>query len=389
MDLEEWLQKATAQAQFHSTGKFALDTAAAARKFGNYALREPLQIVARMLRAAVLCGAPAQVWLEKRKTVVHLFGLVSGVSQLHQVFDQVLSPTPEEREFSIAVNSLVARPFSRLTITRGEPSRIARLEMGSDRQVETAVAYDLVQTEAFTHTVWTQPDSRSVSADRDRLQHWFRHCPTRVVVNGQPLGVRFGKPRGPGLLKHLGADKQVLLKGPWYQPASYFWADHHALEFRLYHPRAERNELWLPTPGEASSTLVCGADGGHPDRCFLALACPCEGQGPGRVDWVYRGQALGNSAENWPLGALVAVVACEGLPFDLTGDRPQEGPALAARLQMVRDWANVLHDFLSDRYKDDSAEVARQALWDRKLRHGLVQLPKTRRVEELLGRLRG
>lgn len=388
MDLEDWLNKATAGAQFHSTGKFALDTAAAARKFGEYALKEPLQIIARMLRAVVLCGARAEVRLEKRKTLVHVHGLVAAVSQLHQVFDQVLSPSPEEREFSIAMNSLVARPFNQLTIIRGEPSRIARLQMGADRQVEVAEAYDLTQTEAFTQAVWTTPESRSVNADLERLRHWFRHCPAPVTLQGEPLAVPFGKPRGPGLLKHLGADKQVLLKGPWYQPASYFWADHHALEFRLYHPRPERNEVFLPTPGSASARLVCGADGGQPERCFLVLACPCDAQGPGRVDWVYRGQALGNSAETWPLGGLLAVVACEGLPFDLTGDRPQEGPALAARLQMVRDWVNCLHDLLSERYGQDDEKVAQRALWDGKLRNGPVQLPATRRVAELLGRLR-
>ncbi|MBT9584206.1 hypothetical protein IV102_12765 [bacterium] len=384
--MDEWLRSAVAQGKLHSQGSFSLDTGAAARKFGQYALTDSWQIVARLLRSAVLCAPSVQLEVTKTRTQVSIPGFVSGVANLKSVFDQVLSSVPEEREFSLAVNSLVADHCKELTITRGEPSRIALLKVGQDRRVEVAEAFDLIQTENFTRIEWTEVGRRTLDKDLERLRQGFRYSRIPINLNGEKLDIPFGRPRGPGLWKHLGAARQILVKPSWFQPSTYFWADHHAVEFRLYHPQAIRNEVGLATPGLASCRLWAGQSGPE-QSCFLALACRCDPERPGQVDWVYRGQCVDSQPERFAQPGLQAVVACEGLPFDVTGERLIEGPARAARLQLVRDWANCLHDFLCERYPNSGDLAAHRALYDSKLRAYPQLLPQTRRVVELLQRL--
>ena len=386
-ELDEWLRSAVAQGKLHSQGSFSLDTGAAARKFGQYALTDSWQIVARLLRSAVLCAPAVYLEVTKKRTQVTIPGFVSGVSNLKSVFDQVLSSVPEEREFSLAVNSLVTGHCKDLTITRSEPSRIALLKVGQDRQVEVAEAFDLIQTENFTRIEWTESGRPALDKDLDRLRQGFRYSRIPITLNGQRLDIPFGRPRGPGMWKHLGAAKQILVKPSWFQPSTYFWADHHALEFRLYHAQSIRNEVGLATPGLASARLWAG-QGQLESSCFLALACCCDPERPGQVDWVYRGQCVDSQLERFAPAGLHAVVACEGLPFDVTGERLIEGPARAARLQLIRDWANCLDDFLQERYPDSGNLAAQRVLYDSKLRDHPHQLPQTRRVVELLQRLR-
>jgi hypothetical protein len=318
---------------------------------------------------------------------VQIPGYISGVSQLQSVFDQVLSAVPEEREFSIGVNSLVARPGTRLTITRGEPSRIGRLRMEGN-QVEVAEAMDLLQQESFTRIEWTDARSRSLDKELETIRQHFRYSRIPITLNGKRIEVPFGRPRGPGMFKHLGAAKQVLLKPSWFQPATYFWADHHALEFRLFHPQSDRNELGLPSPSLASSRLWVG--GSQPGSgCFLALAFCCDGQRSGRIDWVYRGQVVDSQPEDFSIPAIHAVIACQGLTLDVTGERPVDNQARAARRQLVRDWIDCVHDYLQQRYSKEGVGAVQSALFDGKVLSQEVELPRTPRVAELLQRLGG
>jgi len=396
--LQSWLRAALDEGIYHSQGSFSLDCSAAARKFGEYALTDPIQVVARLLRAAFCASCSwAAVKLDRRETSVTLVGFLSGVQQLGQCFDQILSPQPEEREFSLAVNSLASQDSLReLTIVRAESMRVARLSLaGPDRQVQLSEAYDLNQQHNFTHLTWKEKRNRSPAADEQRLREWFRYSPVPISINGQMLDMPFGRPRGPGMLRHLGAARQILIKGPWYQPASYFWGEHHSLEFRLYHPDSSRNQLKLPTPGLAScrmyyahpGSLPAGRGPGDRDLCFLCLACLCDRERPSQVEWVYRGQTVLVRPETLPLSGLSAVVSCEGLPFDVVGEKPVEGPALAARCQLIRDWVNVLDDFLAKHYGSGESDRIHRVLFDSKLCKALQVLPQTPRVRELMLRL--
>lgn len=388
-ELDRILQQAQDQGRLHSSGSFTLDVAAASRQFGQYALSQPIAIVARLIRVGALCGGAVQVELSAKTTRVAIAGHWSALGGLAQSFDQVLCEDPAEREFSVALNSIVTRPFQSLAILRGEPGRIAQLLMNQDREVEVAEAVDLAQDLHFTRIEWTTPKSRrSLSADLDQLGRWFGYCRVPLVFNGQPLEVSFGRPRGPGLLKHLGAAKQVLLKGPWYLPASYFWADHQALEFRLYSPQAVRNEVRLPTPSLASAQLWASLrepEAGAP--CYLALSFACDLSQPGRIDWVHRGQLLQSEAADFSLPGVTAVVACHGLSLDLLGEKLVQNHGLDARRQFLRDWVNCVEEELRARYPEAGQELMLKVLFDARWRKQPVRLEGKGRVAELLRRL--
>ncbi|MBN9414065.1 MAG: hypothetical protein J0I12_01445 [Candidatus Eremiobacteraeota bacterium] len=387
-ELEQLLERAREQGQLHSTGRFSLDVASASRQFGQYALPEPVSIVARLIRVGALCGGEVQVELAAKKTALTISGHWASVGSLGQSFDQVLSKDPADREFAIALNSLVTRPFLDLRILRGEPGRIGQLVMNKEREVEVAEAVNLVQDGYFTRLEWTTPKGRSISADLARLQAWFRYCRVPILLNGQRLKIPLGHARGPGMLKHLGAAKQVLLKGPWYQPASYFWADHQALEFRLYSPQLERNEVGLPTPSQASALLWAGQQ--QPQEwanCYLTLSFASDLSQPGRIDWVHRGQLVESEAMEFSLPAVTAVVSCHGLGMDLLGEKLVHNQALDARRQFLRDWLDCLEDELSARYPGAGRELMHKVLFDSRWRKQMVRLPAKRRVDELLRRL--
>ena len=387
-ELEQLLQRAREQGQLHSTGRFSLDVASASRQFGQYALPEPVSILARLLRVGAVCGGAVQVELSSKKTCLTIAGHWASVNSLAQSFDQVLSTDAADREFSIALNSIVTRPFLELRILRGEPGRIGQLIMNKDREVEVAEAVNLAQDRYFTRLEWTTPKSRAFSADLPNLEAWFRYCRVPITLNGQRIHVPFGRARGPGLLKHLGAAKQVLLKGPWYQPASYFWADHQVLEFRLYSPQLARNEVALPTPSLASARLWAGSQEPKDwENCSLALSFASDLSQPSRIDWVHRGQLVEREEVEFSLPAVTAVVSCHGLSMDLLGESPVHNQAFDARRQFLRDWLDCLQEELEARYPGAGRELMLKVLFDHRWRKQMVRLPGKRRVEELLRRL--
>lgn len=118
-ELDQLVERARGQGQLHSTGRFSLDVASASRQFGQYALAEPVSTVARLVRVGALCGGQVQAELTSKQTSVTIAGHWAAVSSLAQSFDQVLSLDPAEREFSIALNSIVSKPFQDLHILRG------------------------------------------------------------------------------------------------------------------------------------------------------------------------------------------------------------------------------------------------------------------------------
>lgn len=387
-ELEQFLERAREQGQLHSTGRFSLDVASASRQFGQYALPEPIAIVARLIRVGALCGGPVQAELGSKKTTLTIGGHWASVSSLAQSFDQVLSKDAADREFAIALSSLVTKPFQDLRILRGEPGRIGQLTMTRDREVEVAEAVNLAQDLYFTRLEWTTPKGRSVSSDLARLRGWFRYCGVPLTLNGETLKMPFGRPRGPGLLRHLGAAKQVLLKGPWYQPASYFWADHQVLEFRLYSPQPERNEVGLPTPSLASARIWAGLHQPKDwENCYLVLSFASDLTQPSRIDWVHRGQLVESEAAEFGLPGVTAVVSCHGLSMDLLGEKPIQNQALDARRQFLRDWLDCLEDELGSRYPEAGRELMLKVLFDGRWRKQMVRLPAKRRVDELLRRL--
>ena len=387
-ELDQLVQRAREQGQLHSTGRFSLDVASASRQFGQYALPEPVSIVARLIRVGALCGGEVQAELSSKKTSLTIAGHWASVSSLAQSFDQVLSNDPADREFSIALNSIVTKPFQDLRILRGEPGRIGQLLMNKDREVEVAEAVNLAQDLYFTRLEWSPPKGRSLSADLAKLQAWFRYCRVPVTLNGELLQVPLGHARGPGLLKHLGAAKQVLLKGPWYQPASYFWADHQILEFRLYSPQAARNEVALPTPSVASARMWAGAQEPKEwNHCYLALSFASDLSQPGRIDWVHRGQLVEREEVEFSLPAVTAVVSCHGLNMDLLGEKTVHNQAFDARRQFLRDWLECLQEELEARYPEAGRELMLKVLFDSRWRKQMFRLPAKGRVDELLRRL--
>ena len=387
-ELEQLLERAREQGQLHSTGRFSLDVASASRQFGQYALPEPIAIVARLVRVGALCGGDVQVELTSKKTTLVIGGHWASVSSLAQSFDQVLSKDAADREFALALNSLVTKPFGDLRILRGEPGRIGQLLMNQEREVEVAEAVNLAQDLYFTRIEWSTPKGRSISSDLAKLRAWFRYSRVPIVLNGEPLKIAIGHARGPGMLKHLGAAKQVLLKGPWYKPASYFWADHQALEFRLYSPQVDRNEVGLPTPSLASALLWAGQQQPRDwANCYLTLSFASDLSQPGRIDWVHRGQLVESEPIEFSLPAVTAVVSCHGLSMDLLGEKLVHNQALDARRQFLRDWLDCLEDELSARYPGAGRELLLKVLFDGRWRKQMVRLPAKRRVDELLKRL--
>jgi hypothetical protein len=391
--LQQWLDSAVREGRLESRGSFQLDAAAAARKFGEYALQDPLAVVARLIRVACLCRSPVSVTLSRTDSTVEFSGFELGLHPLNHVFDSLFSESPAEREFAIAANTVAVRDAKELTITHFEASKVAVLELQADRRVHIREAYNLAHTETLTTVRWQERKPRSVRRDEAKLREWFRYCPVPLFINGTRLEIPFGRPRGPGALRQLGASKQVLLQAAWYRPSSWYWADHHALEFRLYHASPERNEVGLQGRSVASGELWSGsvasrvAAGREP--CFLALGFGCDVEAQGRIDWVYRGQLVESAAEpGFSLGGVHAVVSCAGLPFDLTGEKPIQRAPFHARQQLIRDWVNCVHDYLDQRYPKQGKNVVHKVLFDKKWRADAPPLPRSERVQELLQRMK-
>lgn len=391
--LQQWIDAAVREGRLESRGSFQLDAAAAARKFGEYALQDPLGVVARLIRVACLCGSPVSVNLGRSESSVEFADFTLGLHPLNHVFDGLFSGSPAEREFAIAANTIAVREAKDLIITHFEASKVAVLKLEVDRSVHISEAYNLAHTETHTSVRWQERKPRSVRKDETRLREWFRYCPVPLLINGEEVVVPFGKPRGPGALRQLGASKQVLLQAAWYRPSSWYWADHHALEFRLYHALPERNEVGLRGPCPASGQLWSGAVAtrvaSHREPCFLALGFGCDVTSPGRIDWVYRGQLVDSAAESgFSLGGVHAVVSCAGLPFDLTGEKPIQRAPFQARQQLIRDWVNSVHDYLDERYPRQGADVVLKVLFDKRWKGQTAPLPRTERVLELLQRMK-
>lgn len=384
--LDQWLQSALRQGQLESSGTWSVDLSAALRKFQEYALSEPVAAVARLIRCGVVSGAPSiHVQLERKSARVGFAAFSIGLEQLGQAFDRVLSDVPAERELAIALNSLQKQKLEQLTVTRLEPSRIAQLHVDANRQAHYGSAMDLSRTETLTQVHWRQREGRNVRQELRQLSDWFQYSPVPITVNGVQLQREFGSPRGPGPLRHLGAAPQVLIKAAWYRPASYFWADHHALEFRLFSPVPERNEVRRPEDTRASTRLSAGAPRGP--RCFLLLGFRCDLRETGQMDWVYRGQLVDSTPEQFPFPGVHAVVSCEGLRFDITGEKPVAGSALMARRRFVVDWVNVVDDYLQERHGESDAKILYKLLYDPQMKGRTVELPRTPRVQELLRRM--
>jgi hypothetical protein len=386
--LEVLLQQAQEQGQLHSRGSFSLDLASASRQFGQYALTEPIAVVARLIRVGALCGGTVQVELTAKATKVQIAGHWAAVSSLAQSFHQVLTGDPADREFAIALNSIVNHPFQDLRIFRGEPGQIGQLLMNSEREVEVADAVNLAQDLYFTQIQWKTPKARAVANDLDKLRRWFRYCRVPVFLNGKELDTPMGPPRGPGFLKHYAAPKQVWLKRAWYALGSYFWSEHQALEFRLYSNQEERNEVGLPTPGLASCRAWAGSrQPSHWGQCYLALSFLTDLSLPSRIEWVHRGQLLENEPAQFSLPAVNAVVSCHGLNMDLLGEKPVHNQAFDARRQFIRDWVNCIEEELAPRFRDADRNLMHRVLFDSHLRGNFARLPNQGRVQELLRRL--
>lgn len=390
-DWENWLEHANRGTVFESRGSFALDLAAAARTFGQYALQDPLEILARLIRVGVLCGHddPVEIELMRERAQVKIPGNASSIEALSQVFSQVLSPDPAEREFSVALNSLAASAYREFSVLRAQPSRVAVLTSQRPGDFQVMEAIDLNQERFFSVVSWTAGWSRSLSERLDWVRQAFRFCPQPLMLNGQPLQQPFGRTKETGMVRNPLGPRQVLYKPAWYRLASYVPADHHALEFRVYHPTPQRNEVHADWPGPASGRVYVGQPATHYERCFMLFGLACDPERASRVDWVYRGQIVASEEMQLPLPGLVGALACEGLAMDLTGSRPIQSASLRARQQFVRDWLEVLADFLDELFQPgNSLPLAHRILNDRLLRGEPHRLPHTARVKELLARMR-
>lgn len=383
--LQQRIAAALAEGRCESTGSFQMDVVAAARKFGEYALNDPLQIVARLVRAGQLCQAVVRVELARKSTSVAFAGNPIDPSCLGQVFQGVLSTDAAERELSIAINSILARPFGELNLIRGEASRLARLRVSGGGLVETWEAVDLLQQQSWTEVTWTQPQARSLGQDGTRLKDWFRHSPFALTLNGKPGEVPFGKPRGPGPLRHIGAEKQILLSSAWYMPSSWFWADHQVLDFRIFSPNPEHNRVGAL--GESLASLRGAAGQAVGPGCFVRIGVGCDLEGGSRLDWVYRGQTVLSEEVSFALPSVRAVVACEGLPMDLPGQSPVRGNALSARRGMVGQWVDLLEDELQRLYPGTGRRALHRLLFDRKRAQAPFTLTPSAKLANLFARL--
>ena len=350
-----------------------------------------MEILARLIRVGVLCGQadPVEIELMRDRVQIKIPGNASSTEALSQVFSQVLSPDSAEREFSVALNSLAARAYRELSVLRAQPSRVALLTSQRPGDFQVMEAFDLNQEQFFSVVSWSGGWTRSLSERLDWVRQAFRFCPQPLVINGHPLQQSFGRPNETGMVRNPLGARQVLYKPAWYRLASYVWADHHALEFRVYHPTPQRNEVHADWPGPASSRIYVGQPPSHQERCFMLFGLGCDPERAPRVDWVYRGQVVASEEMELPLPGLVGAVACEGLTMDLTGSRPIQTAALKARQQFARDWLEALEDYLDKLYQPPhTVPLAHRILNDRHLRGQTHRLPHTTRVKELLGRMR-
>ena len=394
---ERWLEQAQQGTRLESRGSFTLDLAAAARAFGQYALSDPIEIVARFVRVGVLCAEsePIEIEMMRDRVEVKIPGNASSTEAMKDVFSQVLSSDPAEREFAIAMSSLAARDYRELSVLRAQPSRVALLSSQGRGDFQMFEGVDLNQQRSFTVVSWREPWQRPLSDRLQWLKRAFRFCPQPLRINGQLLEEPFGRPRQTGMVRSLLGGRQVLYKAAWYRLETYIWADHHALEYRVFHPRRERNEVAAPWPGLASNHLYVGETGTNPTSCFMLFGMGCDPLRPSELSWVYRGQQVASEPAAFPLPGLQGVIACEGLSLDLTGARLVEGGAQRARRQFADDWLDVLSDYLGQLFPEPAATLladrrplSHRLLSDRRLRGAPQRLPHTQRVKELLARMR-
>ena len=107
--LEHLLAVARSEGRVDSTGVFTIDLWAAREKFRAYLLPNPRLYILRLLRAAVLSGAPwLDVELSHKECRVIIPGLVIEPEALGGLLDQLLKRNdPAVWELAVAVNTLM------------------------------------------------------------------------------------------------------------------------------------------------------------------------------------------------------------------------------------------------------------------------------------------
>lgn len=371
LDLETLLAQARQEGRVDSSGSFTLDLWGAQRKFREYLLSDPYRYILRIVRAAVFSGADSLVAnVAHDKVSIFFPTLPVSAAQLPSLLDRLLGAHGDPaRELAVSINSLLSMEPAKveLLLASGEGSYLLRLAPDSPGELSSLPEDRHARgTYLNVHRSGGNLFKRlGEPRESQLLRELCRFCPIPLKLNGKLVQTPYGRPRGPSRIALIREEDVVHLSPRWYLPATYFWKNHHAIEYRYY--GAEKpDRIGLLHPSNASITLQENASA---QCCHLVLAINCSSSLGNLVQMIHGGQSVAYLEQPFTLGAMEAVVSCDGLSMDLTGEVPVRNEAFERKLDFLLRCAFRLRTWLERRYRGYPLEnLPVQALYDRRLR---------------------
>ena len=384
-DLETLLAQARHEGRVDSSGSFTLDLWGAQRKFREFLLSDPYRYILRLVRSAVFSGADSVTGSIGHDSVKLFFpSLPLKGEQLPTLLDRLLGAHGDAgRELAVGLNSLLALEPQKveLLLATGDGAHLLRLTPESEGEL-----HHLPENRGPMGTYLNVQRSGGSLLKRlgepqesQLLRELCRFCPIPLKINGKLVQPPYGRGRGPSRIALVREDDAVQLSPRWYLPASYFWKNHHAIEYRYYDPD-KKDQIGLLYPSKASITLRENAPAqpsGLLETCQLVLAINCSSSLGNVVQLIHGGQSVAYLEQPFTLGAMEAVISCDGLTMDLTGEVPVRNEAFEKKLDFLLRCAFRLRTWMEKRYRGYPLEnLPVQALYDRKLRgvHDVAKL---------------
>lgn len=342
MTLEDLLEEARRAGTVESAGTFTLDFQAAVAKLRGFQLENQYHYVNRLVRAAALAGAgEVEITTDSSKTRVWFPALACEPQNLSRLFEDLFqSQRPAARELATAVNLAIALNPQQIEVQAdgkvftlkngvGDLYDVPGARKGTTFQLTRKLASQLSQL--GTHT----PEYLAIVKR-------FRYCPLALRINGERLKgyERWGAPREPSVFS---GDTVTIRPGFW-SLGQRFFARHHALEARYFHPEAEANCIYL---GPSRATRLLGED---QRPCFLAFGLRVDPKAESAACFVHHGEIVQRFPVKLPLTGVDMAISAYGLQLDLSGEQLLQDAAFEERWSEAKHAFRYVHEILVGTY---------------------------------------
>ena len=348
-DAEQLILRLQQQGQLDSSGRFTIQLSDARTKIGRYLTRERHGYLTRWARAAWL-GGSAYLHLQHSggQLIVHSPNLLCDVELLPRLFQDSL----EARPLAQALLMALEREPSELELTLADPSRTARLTLNprGTSQLSYTVGGDLEGTylrlRLANGTRWEQrPEVLA-------LRKAMAYCLMPIYWNRQLVQQDSSFPPAPGPLQTPSSQELVGFRPSQGGSASYRWAKHQLLQWRLRDQVEGENGLGIYTPTAASVVLQEGPlendePGLLPCSGLVALYAGSQRQ---TLTLVHCGEAVEEIPQDDFLPGCQVVADASHLRLDLGGEQVVRDEPFRHLMSWVDSRQASLRAFLQARY---------------------------------------